>query len=177
MRIVMCMPTRNVYVSDADLPLFAQAADLAGALSTAVAAGLRLYVAQREKERKSTEMSTIELEVDDGPLVTTKRFTGRQVLRYEARDGLRTNTYRVYLTAKGQYAVYSRNDPNWALLSDENGRASEDAEAWREEWWRTDQRTLRVFPDLAAMTGELPTELIDALTRAGHQSPVEDLDI
>jgi EXLDI family protein len=175
----MFMPTKNVYVSDADVPLFEQAADLAGALSTAVSAGLRLYVAQREKEGKREQMSTIELTVDDGAAVVTKRFTGRQVLRFEEREGLRTTSYRVYLTAKGQYAVYSRNDPNWAATSrtDEQSTDTQRAEAWNGEWWHTEGRTLRVFTDAGSMTGEVPQALIDALAASKDRPAVEELDI
>lgn len=175
----MFMPTKNVYVSDADLPLFERAADLAGALSTAVAAGLQLYVAQQEKERKSAEMNLIELEVDDGPMVTTKRFAGRQVLRYEAQEGLRATVFRVYRTAKGQYAIHIRNAPNWAALSntDENNPVWNNPATWGNEWWHSGQRTLRVFPDLASMEGELPTDLIEALARAEQQPLIDDLDI
>ena len=113
----MFMPTKNVYVSEVDLPLFDRAAELAGGMSPAVATGLRLYVAQQEKKRKDTEMQTIELDVDEGSIVTTKRLTGRQVLRSQIKDGLRVQIYRVYLTAKGQYAVYTRDDPNWSALA------------------------------------------------------------
>ena len=115
--MLMSMGSKNVYVSETDLPILERAAELAGGMSTAVVAGVRLYVAQQERERKLVEMSSIEVTVQDGPVVATKRFVGRQVLRYELGDGMRTQTFRVYLTAKGQYAVHSRNDPDWSKLS------------------------------------------------------------
>lgn len=179
MRIVMYMVTKNIYVSDSDLPLFERAAELAGGMSTAVASGLQLYVAQQDRERKQVEMRTIELEVQEGPVVTTKRFTGRQLLRYELRDGMRARAFRVYFTLKGQYAVYSRNDPNWEALSspDEDNPIWEDSRAWNTAWWQSNERTLRVFPDITTMEGELPAELIAAITDAQAQPGVEDLDI
>lgn len=179
MRILMRMVTKNIYVSDSDLPLFERAAELAGGMSTAVAMGLQLYVTQQERERKQVEMSTIELEVQDGPVVTTKRFAGRQLIRYELRSGMRVRAFRVYLTAKGQYAVYSRSDPNWSALSspDEDNPVWEDPRSWNTAWWESNERALGVFPDISTMEGELPSELIAAIIDAQAQPSVEDLDI
>ncbi|MGV8883846.1 MAG: EXLDI protein [Rhodoglobus sp.] len=166
-------------MSDSDLPLFERAAELAGGMSTAVATGLQLYVAQQERERKQVEMSTIELEVQDGPVVTTKRFTGRQLIRYEMRGGMHVRLFRVYLTAKGQYAVYSRSDPNWSALSspDEDNPVWEDPHTWNTAWWDSNERTLRVFSEINSMQGDLPPELIAAITNAQALPSVEDLDI
>lgn len=179
MRIVMHMPTKNVYVAEDDLPLFERAAELAGALSAAVAAGLRLYVEKADAERKRVEMHTVELEVDEGQVVTTKRFTGRQLLRYEESEGPRATTFRVYVTANGQYAVHQRNAPNWTVYADpdRSGLTEDDPKLWKGDWWKAGPRTLRVFPDLASMTDELPAGLIDALGQAQQQPLVEDLDI
>ncbi len=173
------MPTKNVYVSEADLPLFEKAADLAGALSTAVASGLRLYVDQQEKERRKTQMQTIEVEVNDGPVVSTKRFTGRRILRFEERDGLRVTVYRVYLTAKGQYAIYQRNDPNWVAMSNTEGTGPgwDDAQTWQGNWWHSGNRTLKVFPNMEDMKGHVPDGLLEALTQAAKKPLVEELDI
>ncbi len=173
------MPTKNVYVSEADLPLFEEAAELAGALSTAVSAGLRLYVDQQTKERRKGEMQIIEVEVNDGPVVSTKRFTGRRILRFEERDGLRVNIFRVYLTAKDQYAVYQRNDPNWAAMSTTEGTGPgwDDAETWQGQWWHSGNRTLQVFPNLDAMKGHVPHGLLESLSTAANEPAIEELDI
>lgn len=173
------MGSKNVYVSETDLPILERAAELAGGMSTAVVAGVRLYVAQQERERKLVEMSSIEVTVQDGPVVATKRFVGRQVLRYELGDGMRTQTFRVYLTAKGQYAVHSRNDPDWSKLStpDDDSLIWEDTRTWSTRWWETTERALRVFPDITAMQGELPSELVEAIVTAAGQPTIEELDI
>lgn len=179
MRILMRMATKNVYVSDSDLPLFEHAAELAGGMSAAVAAALQLYVTRETRERKLNEMNTIELQVQEGPLVTTKRFTGRQILRYQIPDGLRTQSFRVYRTARGQYAVYTRSEPNWSKLSspEENNPVWEDPHTWNTGWWKSDERSLRVFADLDAMHDDLPAALVTAITNAHTESVVEDLDI
>jgi EXLDI family protein len=177
MRILMYMPTRNVYVSDSDIPLFDRAAELAGGMSSAVAAGLRLYVTEREREL--AEMKVVEVEVDDGPVVTVKRFRGSQVLRYETRGGLRALSFRIFATAKGQYAVYFRDDPDWSRLSSprEDDPVWENPGTWDGTWWETNRRSLHVFPDLASMEGKLPAEVINALIKAEAQPGVEELDI
>lgn len=179
MRILMNMSTRNVYVSADDAPLFDRAAVLAGSLSAAVAAGLRLYVAQSEKEHRRMEMQQIELEVQEGAVVTTRRFTGRRLLRYEDRTGARVVTYRVYVTARAQLAVYRRDDPDWGALSSPDGDAPvwNDSRTWDAGWWRTAGRTLQVFPDVDAMAGCIPEGVV-AATRSALETPaVEDLDI
>ena len=87
------MPSKNVYVAESDLPMFERASHLAGGMSAAVAAGLRLYLAQHEKNREGAGMETIELKVDDGGVVRTKRFSGRLLLRRKQNEGLRTRTF------------------------------------------------------------------------------------
>lgn len=178
MGILMYMTTKNIYVADADVPLFERAAELAGGMSTAVVAGLRLYVARCERER-GTDMATIELEVDEGAVTVTKRFTGRQLLRYEHSEGIRTQAYRVYQTAKGQFAVHASNRPNWGALSSpgENDPVWSDPATWSGRWWSSVERTLTVFPDLAALRSGVPAELAEAVARALEQPAVEDLDI
>lgn len=179
MRILMFMATKNIYVADSDLALFDTAADFAGSMSAAVVAGLRLYVGQQQSKKERTQMSQIELEVQDGPIVTTKRFTGRQLLRYEMRDGLRVTAFRVYLTARDQIAVYTRNDPDWSRLSspDENNPVWEDERTWGTNWWDTTERSLRVYPDTDAAAVELPAEVVAAIREALTQPAIEDLDI
>lgn len=179
MYIFMYMPSKNVYVSESDLPLFDRASRLAGGMSAAVAAGLRLYLAQHEKQQEGAGMETIELKVDDGNVVTTKRFTGHPLLRWEVGEGLRTSTFRVYTTARGQYAVYTRDDPDWSRMSseDEDSPLWENPETWNSQWWRARRRRLRVFADIASMRGELPDDLVDELENLGDRPAVEDLDI
>lgn len=179
MAMLMYMPSKNVYVSDADLTLFEAATKLAGSLSTAVASGLRLYLAQHENQQKGNDMKTIELDVDEGQVVTTKRFSGRQLLRWRQEEGMRSRSFRVYETAKGQLAVYERDDPNWAAISspDEDNPIWEDPQAWQGDWWNKGRRRLRVFGSVDEMTGELPDDLVAALRRAGDVPAVEELDI
>lgn len=179
MRILIFMATRNVYVSTGDVDLFDRAAELAGGLSTAVVAGLRLFVAAREREQGVRKMQQIEVEVNDGPVITVKRFTGRRLLRFENQDGPRVTTYRVYATAGEQIAVYQRDEPNWRAFAspDEDSPVWSDEKTWSDDWWRSGQRSLAVFSDTAAMATELPQDLISAIVTALARPEVEDLEI
>jgi len=179
MRILMCMASRNVYVSADDVDLFDRAASMAGGLSSAVAIGLRLYVAEREREDRRGEMKHIEVEVQNGAVATVRRFVGRRILRFEHREGLRRTSYRVYATANGQLAVYRRDDPDWRALSspDENNPVWDEPATWNGEWWATGEKSLAVFADTGAMVSALPDELISAVDAALRAPEIEVLDI
>ena len=124
-------------------------------------------------------METIELKVDDGGVVRTKRFSGRLLLRRKQNEGLRTRTFSVYATARGQYAVHPRDEPDWSRMSaeDDNSPLWENQETWEGEWWNTKHRELHVFRDITGMRGEMPDYLIDEIERVESQPVVEDLDI
>ena len=152
------MPSKNVYVAESDLPMFERASHLAGGMSAAVAAGLRLYLAQHEKNREGA---------------------GRLLLRRKQNEGLRTRTFSVYATARGQYAVHTRDEPDWSRMSAEDDKSPlwENQETWEGGWWNTKHRELHVFRDITGMRGEMPDYLIDEIERAESQPMVEDLDI
>lgn len=176
MCILMYMPTKHVYIAEADLPLLDRAAELAGGISAAVIAGIRLYL--ERSEREMGRFRQIEVAVNDGPLVVTKRFQGRRLFRLAHRDGPRVITYEVYATARQQFAVYSRDDPDYARLSSAGGDPIwENPDTWAPDFYNTRDRTLQVFPGVDAMETELPSDVIDAVRRALDQSLVEDLDI
>jgi EXLDI family protein len=174
----MVMATKNIYVSDSDLPLLERAARLAGGVSAAVMAGVRLYLEQKERAQRNNEMHQIEVKVQDGALLRTKRFSGRELLRYVTREHYRARTYRVYVTARGQFAVHVRDSADWnAWSSPDDDRMWEDPKSWLGGWWGSTARSLTVFPDIEAMAGDIPGEVIDAVRRALAEPLVEDLDI
>ena len=176
MLIIMTMPTKNVYVAEADLPMFDRAAELAGGMSAAVALGLRLYI--EKKEREVDGFKKIEVEVDDGPLVLKKRFQGRRLLRLERKVDLRILAFEVYKTAKGNLAVYHRDDPDWSRLSGgDNDAVWANPITWSSSFYNTHGKGLDVYPDLEAMSGKVPDEVVSAVQRALETPAVEDLDI
>lgn len=175
----MFMATKNVYVSDGDVGLFERAAELAGGMSTAVVAGLRLYVAQQERTQRRTEMMQIDVEIQDGAIVSTKRFVGRLLLRYEETEGPRARSFRVYETERGQLAVHVRDDANWAAFaaSDEKSPVWDDPKSWQGDWWKTKDRSLTVYADTDAMALTMPDALVEAVRHALSKPAVDLLDI
>lgn len=103
-------------------------------------------------------MKTIEVDVDEGPIVATKRFAGRQLLRWSAEDGTRSHSFRIFRTANDQFAVYARDDPNWAAISDpaDDNPIWNNPKTWGGDWWRKGRRELKVFATIADMRGGAP---------------------
>jgi EXLDI family protein len=189
------MPTKTIYVSDEDLPLFEQAQQLAGGnLSSAVAQALARYVSAEAAQRHGYQEVTVRV----GPVGSQrqKRFFGVRVMRWQHRsgDGRSLETFSVYRTRGGRYAVHRRTGPNWALFSDPSWWM--DVENWRElgrhgrarhhygrpwqgldDWWTPGEATLEVYDTLEAMADHVPPELIEALRSQGEDPPLEDLDI
>lgn len=170
------MPAKNVYVAEADLPLFEEAAELAGGMAAAVAAGLRLYVDRKRKE--SGGMDEIELQVNDGSVIQTKRFTGRKVARFEKRSDKHLRTvWTVYETAKGNVVLYERTRPDWEGMGTYSEQEWNDPTAWDSELYRTSERRLSVHASLDDLRSALPQEVAEAVTHALQQPRVEELDI
>ncbi len=183
------MPNRTIYVADADLPIFEKAQKLAGDnLSAAIVHALRIFV---EKEE-----------------AFTKQFRGRPLAtrRLSIQNGARLLTLTVYQTAKGRFALYTRNTPNWANWSSRSrwpkrpkeGDVSVDinvdvnSEDWShsDDWsyveqswhdWASyygdDEYRLDVFDTLDELKEHIPEELYEAIVRHVNGENVEILDI
>jgi EXLDI family protein len=170
------MPNKTIYVSDADLPMLEQATRIAGGLSPAVAAALRLYV-QREGKTTMPDTDIVEVRITDGPITRTQRFRGRQLVTVSQRHDLRRVRYTVYVTAKEQYAVYVRDEPDWSRMSSDDHKTWQDPRTWDEDFYNEHGTSLNVFPDLDSMQGELPDDVVGAIAEAATRPAVEDLDI
>jgi EXLDI family protein len=173
------MPNKTIYVADADVSLFDRAQELGGGnLSAAIVEALRRYVANEEL----VESGEVVVKVGAHGAYRQQRFQGRQVGRYHASrsDQARALFYRVYLTNKGNFAVYLRDMPNWG------GRRppgyvpgkSEGAmwEQYAGDWWSPASR-LEVYPSLAELEAHLPPELFSAVRSSVEGNGIEDLDI
>ena len=109
------MPNRTIYVADADLPIFEKAQKLAGDnLSAAIAQALHYFVEKEEAKRSGFEEITVK--VGKGHPYLTKQFRGRLLAkrRFRIQNGSRILTLVVYQTAKGRYAIYTKNTANWS---------------------------------------------------------------
>lgn len=161
------MPTKTIYVSDSDLPIFDKAQQMAGGnLSSAIAQALREFVEDEEMDERGFEEVTVE--VGKTSRVGSrfirearyeKRFMGKLVVSWETddEDYPRSEAYEVYRTPKGRFALYSRNAPNDEFDSD------------REEDPTSEYR-LDVYDNLEAMRAGLPEELYEATVQAVTES-------
>ena len=170
------MPNKTIYVADADLPMLELATQIAGGLSPAVAAALRLYI-QREGKTTMPDTDIVEVRITDGQITRTQRFRGRKLVTVSQRYDLRKVRYTAFITAKEQYAIYVRDEPDWSRMSPDDHNTWQDPRTWDEDFYSEHGTSLNVFPDLDSMHGELPDDVVDAIAEAASQPAVEDLDI
>ena len=174
MRIVINMPTKNIYVSEADMQLFERAAQHADSVSAAVIQALQEYLTNRHDTEKG--YGRIELALYENGSRRKVMFYGREIVRVErpVDGGVQINT--IYETAKGQLAVATKIR---RLLPDEvkgSYRIWDHPETWSREFWLIGDKTLEVYPDIAQL------ELADAYLAEQCKSalsakPYEVLDI
>jgi len=174
MSMVINMPTKNIYVSEADVELFERAAQHADSVSAAVVQALQEYLTNRHNTEKG--YGRIELALYENGSRRKVMFYGREIVRVErpVDGGVQINT--IYETAKGQLAVATKIR---RLLPDEvkgSCRIWDHPETWSREFWLIGDKTLEVYPDIAQL------ELVDAYLAEQCKSvlsakPYEVLDI
>jgi len=174
MRIVMIMPSRNVYVAEDDVSLFTEASEIAGGLSAAVAEALRDYV--KKHQRAGAGYEEIELALRTDGVDHRVTFMGRRLVRVSqpAPEGTRIDT--VYQTAKNQLAVATkiqRKLPDWAA-GQENLWSH--PETWDRDFWVAGDKTMVVYPDIEHL-GQVDGALAERVESALAIPPFEVLDI
>ncbi|HEU0169743.1 MAG TPA: EXLDI protein [Chloroflexota bacterium] len=167
------MPTKTIYVSDDDLPLYQRAQELAeGNLSAAIGRALRRFVEVEEGRRIGYD----EIIVRVGPGKGRKqRFSGVLLGEWGHSTGKRVDVFRVYRTRTGKFAAHIARSPD----------ASWSSGGWRgylglgEQTWGVTQgtSTLEVVDSLEALREKIPPELYDMVAGEAEQPAVEDLDI
>ena len=174
MFMIILMPTRNVYVSEDDVSLFAEAGEIAGSLSSAVVEALRDYV--KKRGRSAEGYQEIELKLTTGNMDRRVTFVGRRLVRLRRPDAGGTRIDTIYLTAKGQLAVATkvqRKLPDWAT---EQNSFWGNPETWSRDFWIAGDRTLSVFQDIDHLQREDP--IMAEQARAALNVPaLEVLDI
>ena len=174
------MPNKTIYVSDTDLPVFDKAQQLAGgSLSSAISQALRRFVEDEMHEEMLDERFE-EVSVEVGKVYRVgkryireanveKRFMGKPVISWRTSDkeDPRYESYEVYLTPRGRYAVYSRKGPNHDYEGDIE---------WEDP---TRESSLDVYDSLDEIRAGLPEELYEATLQAASETATdgEFLDI
>jgi len=184
------MPNRTIYVADADLVVFEKAQKLAGDnLSAAIAQALHYFVEKEEAKRSGFEEITVK--VGKGHPYLTKQFRGRLFAkrRIRVQNGSRILTFVVYQTAKGRYAIYTKNTANWSDWSQSSRWSRKSAGDWNWDWdydssnydWSTyfedDEHRLDVYDTLDELKDNIPEELYESISKYMSGEDVEILDI
>ncbi|PIE28199.1 MAG: EXLDI protein [Micrococcales bacterium] len=182
------MPSKMIYVSTEDLPLYERAQVLSGGnLSATVTEALRSYIEMKEEHEAGYEAITVP--VGKGAR-RRQRFYG--VLLGEWRDPVgrdRMVKLQVYRTRKGRYVIYARRAPDWSdpkMWVDpswgDSGRFFGGLRSflgvdWSEHALQTES-TLEVVDSKEELKIRIPEKFYEAL-RLGDQQPpgIEELDI
>ena len=184
------MPNRTIYVADVDLPVFEKAQKLAGDnLSAAIAQALNYFVEREEAKRSGFE--EIIVKVGKGRPYLTKQFQGRLLAkrRIRVQNGTRLLILVVYQTAKGRFAVYTKNTANWSDWSKSSKWSKKSATDWDWDWdydhssydWSSYSEDvelrLDVYDTLDDLKDNIPEELYESIVRYNNGEDVEILDI
>src|SRR5215471_9089290 len=184
------MPNRTIYVADADLPIFEKAQKLAGDnLSAAIAQALHYFVEKEEAKRSGFEEITVK--VGKGRPYLTKQFRGRLLAkrRIRVQNESRLLTLVVYQTAKGRFAIYTKNTANWSEWTKSSKWSKKSAGDWDLDWdydlsnydwssyFENDEYRLDVYDTLEDLKENIPEELYEAIVRYLNGDDVEILDI
>jgi EXLDI family protein len=182
------MPNRTIYVADADLPIFEKAQKLAGDnLSAAIAQALHYFVEREDAKRSGFEEITVK--VGKGRPYLTKQFRGRLLAkrRIRVQNGTRILTLVVYLTAKGRFALFTKNTASWSDLSQTSKWSRKSAGDWDWDYdssnydWSSysedDEHRLDEYGTLDDLKDNIPEELYESIVRYNNSEDVEILDI
>lgn len=172
------MPNKTIYVSEADLPLYQRAQELAGGnLSQAISRGLRRFV---EAEEGSLEGYS-EITVGVGPgKARRQRFSGVLLVEWGRSSKERNEQFRVYRSRTGKIVLHLERDAEYVHLAGPDGTAT----GWRkhlssDQQWGTvaPTATLDVFDSVEELRPHVPEALYALVAAAAAEPVVEDLDI
>ena len=188
------MPTKTIYVADADLPIFERAQELAGEnLSATIVAALRRFVVAEESQ--ASGYGEVVVKVGEHGLFTQKQFSGRELakLRLPDPDAPRASVLVVYETAKGRLALYTRTSADWSAWgrrwsekqhkakSTPNKPGGDQDLSWDWDWssWpsQDSMHRLDVYQSVDELREHVPPELHAAVVRALSGNEIEILDI
>jgi len=180
------MPNKTIYVSDDDLPLLNRAQELTGSpLSAVIVAALRRLVDVEEAKLEGAIEITVKVGTGSAGL---KRVLGVALGEWNSETGSGTETYSVFRTHKGRYAVHHAQSELHVPAGPNAERTRRWSSGWRgwigdwspdQAWMRTPaQATFTVVDTSQELEGLLPAELYQVVLQSITDEPVvEDLDI
>ena len=179
------MPSKTIYVSDEDMPLYTEAQTLAGGnLSAAIVTALRQYVEVARAREEGFDEITVRVGRGHARKV---RFSGVLLGEWGQQSGARVEVLRVYRTRAGRFAVHRDQSPEGTWRSG-SADGSGTSGGWRsylgylglgDQTWSFVQgeATLEVADTLEELRDKLPKEFFEQVASIGDDVVVEDLDI
>ncbi len=172
------MPNKTIYVSDADLPVFQRAQELAGGnLSAAISQALRRLVEVEEARLEGYEDVSVRVGVGSGKV---QRFQGVLLAVWNRTTSAGEERYRVYRTRTGRFAVHLSRSKEYVHTAGKDG----DLTGWRkhfssEQHWGElpASATLTVYETFEELRAAVPAELAGLVEVYATAPEVEDLDI
>lgn len=169
------MARKNIYVADADQPVFDRAQELAGEepMSGIIVEALRRYVAQEEAKAQGWQEISIEVGISDQ--YRTQRFIGRELASQTLLTGQTSDRrdrgidFEAYATQKGQILIHATRWSRWeGERSTKAKRVFASLEALREDpmVWPDDEWNI-----------DIPGSLIDEIEAEMGEAVGEYLDI
>jgi EXLDI family protein len=171
----MYMPTKTIYVSEQDAPVFEEAREVAGeTLSSIIVRALREFLA-RERQKQS-DLKEISVRTGSRGSENQQRFYGTLVGSWRGFNDnhdwwMQANIYR---TQKGNWAVHLTEVCRATLLTDKK--------RWRDSgdyMLETGRSQLLVAQDPEGLEDKVPTELFRLMKdlAAHSDQPITFLDI
>ncbi|GGN94198.1 hypothetical protein GCM10010112_83260 [Actinoplanes lobatus] len=180
------MPNKTIYISDDDLPLLQRAQELTGGnLSGAIVTALRRLVTVEEAKHAGFDEITVKVGLGSSAV---KRFLGVALGEWTASSVDGEETYSLFRTAKGRFAVHHSKPELHTPAGPDAERSRKWSTGWRgwigdwspdQAWMRTPaQATFAVVDTVEELEPLLPAELYVFAVQAIQDEPVvEDLDI
>jgi EXLDI family protein len=158
------MPNKMIYVSEADLPIFERAQELAGSsLSAVIARALRLFVQTEEARVRQRQASTTMAPNEDEFM--RRNFRGRRLARqtvHTADDRLVNQI--VTRNVRGKLVLYTTDIPHWSSYN-------------QDDWtiWNWDARDYRLetYDTLEALQPHISASLYEDVLRALREEGAE----
>jgi EXLDI family protein len=172
------VPNKTIYVSDGDLPLYQRAQELAGGnLSAAIAGALRRFVDLEEGRGEGFDEIVVRVGAGPGRKV---RFMGILLGRWDDAAGGTYQSWHVYRTRGGRYALFHEHAPEFKAVNAEGKPAG-----WRGHLGIGNisygsaprSATLDVFASLEELRDVVPGGLWELVARSADEPDVEDLDL
>lgn len=172
------MPNKTIYVSDADLPIYQRAQELAGdSLSSAIASALRRWVDVEESRGEGFSEIVVRVGLEKGRKV---RFVGVLLGEFTNTSWSGAEIFRVYQGRTGKFVVHTERTPEWKAL-DEHGKPAgilgQLGIGRANHTYKPGESTLDVVQSLDEVKERVPPQLFETVARSASRPNVEDLDI